>query len=371
VDLGRVSGDVPAALRELLDRTLKIQREASSREDFDAAWRVLHEARPFGRVAFDVAVALLGSDDGAERTVGCDLLACLCNPDEDGWGPEVAAAVIGMAELEGDSDVLWSVANALGFARDHRGLPTLIELAGHGDSAVRLGVAMALPSCEEGGDPQLLRRALIGLMEDADDDVRDWATFGLGTLTEIDGPEVRKALFGRLTDVNLDARDEALLGLARRRDSRVPPVLAARLGEDAVGRLAVEAAAYVCDERLLGPLRALTEWWDVDPEMLDEAVAACDPEQQARDLQDQATFLAVLEAALSGRPGVSVALCCDRLERDVFVLTESDGQTGRYTFEALVGNRAGGDLGAAVQAVLSDLNQPARPEDADALPDGP
>lgn len=116
-----MSGDVPAALRELLDKSVRIQREASSCEDFDEGWRVLREARPFGRAAFGAAVALLGSDDATDRTVGCDLLACLCNPDEDGWGPEVAEAVIGTAEVEGDSDVLWSVANALGFARDHRG----------------------------------------------------------------------------------------------------------------------------------------------------------------------------------------------------------------------------------------------------------
>jgi len=351
-------GDVPVALGELLERALAIQRAATGREDFDGTWPLLHEARPFGRVAFDEAVALLASDDAAERMVGCDLLGALCDPDEQGWGPEVALAVVRMADTEVDPDVLWSVANALGFAEDHQGLATLIRLAGHGDSGVRFQVATALPSCEEGGDPQLLALALIGLMEDPDEDVRDWATFGLGTLTELDGPEVREALVGRLSDENRDARDEALLGLARRRDRRVLPVLAARLGEDEVGRLAVEAAAYLCDERLLGPLSGLADWWDVDPDMLDEAVAACDPEQQARDVDEQATFLALLEPALGAWPGVSAALCCERLEREVLLLTERGGRTGRYDFGALVGDRAGGDLSAAVRAVLTDLNEP-------------
>lgn len=360
VDHGRVLGDVPVAFRELLDETLGIKRASACRDDLDETWRVLHEARPFGRVAFDTAVALLGSDDAAERTVGCDLLAALCDPDEEGWGPEVTSAVVRMAETEDDADVLWSVAQALGFAEDHRGLPTLVGLAGHPDSDVRFKVAWALPSCGEGGDPELLARALIGLMEDSDEDVRDWATFGLGSLTDLDGPDVREALVGRLSDENLDARDEAIFGLARRRDRRVLPVLAARLGEDAVGFLAVEAAAYVGDERLLGPLRALTDWCDVDGDMLEDAVAACDPERQARAVHEQATFLALLEVALVGRPGVSAALCCDRLERGVFVLIERDGQIGRYDFAAVIGNRVGGDLAAAVQAVLSDLNEPVR-----------
>ena len=354
MDQWRASGDVPVALGELLEEALALE----IRRDFDATWRLLHKARSFGRVAFDEAVALLGSDHTVERTVGCNLLGALCNPDEEGWGPEVASAVVRMAETEGVPEVLWSVAEALRFAEDHRGLATLIGLAGHGDSRVRSQVAAALPSCEEGGDPELLARALMGLMEDPDEEVRDYATFGLGTLTHIDGPEVREAFVRRLSDENVDARDEALVALARRRDRRVLPVLAARLGEDEVGRLAVEAAAYACDERLLGPLRGLADWWDVDLEMLNEAVAACDPEQQARDVDEQTAFLALLEPALGACPGASAALCCERLERDVLLLTDRDGHKRRDFFTGLVGKRGGGDLAAAVRAVLSNLNEP-------------
>lgn len=45
-------------------------------------------------------------------------LLFLCDPDEEGWGPEVTSAVVRMAETEDDADVLWSVAQALGFAED-------------------------------------------------------------------------------------------------------------------------------------------------------------------------------------------------------------------------------------------------------------
>ena len=78
-----------------------------------------------------------------------------------------------------------------------------------------------------------------------------------------------------MDDDNQDARDEAILGLARRRDPRALPVVFARLQDDAVGKLAVEAATYLADAQLLAPLLALEHWWDADPELLADAIAAC------------------------------------------------------------------------------------------------
>ena len=144
----------------------------------------------------------------------------------------------------------------------------------------------------------------------------------MGTLTGIDGPDVREALFSRLGDENVDVRDEALVGLARRHDRRMVPVVTSRLGQEEVGRLAIEAASYIADERLIGSLRALRSWWDVDRELLDDALAACDPERQARDVEEQTAFLALLEAAVGGWPGMTAALSCERLERHVSVVIE-------------------------------------------------
>lgn len=351
---------VVRSLRDVLDEAMNLHRGPDRGDDLEAMGQVLQGVRPFGRDAFDAAVALLSSDDAVERTVGCDVLAALCNPDEEHWGPEVASVVIRLAQGERDVEVLWSIVNALRFAEDARGLPTLADLAEHPDSGIRYQVAVALPSCE-GGDAGLLARALIGLMDDPDEDVRDWATFGLGTLTGLDGRDVREALVCRLGDENVDARDEALVGLARRRDPRAVAALASRLGkrEVGIGMLAVEAAAYVADERLLAPLQALTSWWDVDPELLEEALSACDPEQQARALAEQALLLSALEPPVRAWHGLSVGLCCERVEREVLVLIGEDGQAGSYDFTALVTNRAGGDLDAAVQAVLADLGRTA------------
>ena len=56
--------------------------------------------------------------------------------------------------------------------------------------------------------------ALLRLTEDTDDDVRDWATFGLDVQGGADSAEIRDALFRKLTDRNADVREEAMAGLA-------------------------------------------------------------------------------------------------------------------------------------------------------------
>jgi HEAT repeat protein len=60
---------------------------------------------------------------------------------------------------------------------------------------------------------------LIELTKDESDEVRNWATFSLGTQCKQDSPEIRAALLKRVDDTFEDARDEAIWGLAQRRES--------------------------------------------------------------------------------------------------------------------------------------------------------
>jgi HEAT repeat protein len=75
-------------------------------------------------------------------------------------------------------------------------------------------------------------QTLICLMEDSDDKVRDWATFGLGTQCVEDSAEIREALRKRLNDTFEDARYEAIWGLARRRDEKALRLLLDHLDTD-------------------------------------------------------------------------------------------------------------------------------------------
>jgi HEAT repeat protein len=69
-------------------------------------------------------------------------------------------------------------------------------------------------------------------MEDTDQDVRDWAIFGLGVLGNTDSEEIRIKLFKHLDDPFLDARIEAAAALGKRRDARLAKPLVQMLGKD-------------------------------------------------------------------------------------------------------------------------------------------
>jgi HEAT repeat protein len=92
----------------------------------------------------------------------------------------------------------------------------VLGLRDHPDAAVREAVAFALGG--RSGDDVLA--ALIALSADDAVDVRDWATFALGTLAEDDGEPLRDALAARLEDPDEDTRLEAVHGLALRGDPR-------------------------------------------------------------------------------------------------------------------------------------------------------
>jgi HEAT repeat protein len=54
------------------------------------------------------------------------------------------------------------------------------------------------------------------LTQDTAPEVRDWATFALGTQIDLDTSEIRDALAARLNDPDEVTRAEAATGLSRR-----------------------------------------------------------------------------------------------------------------------------------------------------------
>ncbi len=107
--------------------------------------------------------------------------------------------------------------------RDERALPRIVPKATHEDTEVRFAAAFAF-GCY--ADHNTAIQELTVLMKDADADVRDWATFGLGTQSNADSPEIRAALTERLTDSVEIVREEAMAGLAKRNEAELLPIQA-------------------------------------------------------------------------------------------------------------------------------------------------
>ena len=175
-------------------------------------------------------------------------------------------------------DVVRAAVLGLGHRPHGASVEALLRLAASADRQMRWQVAVALGSYEE---PEAIA-GLIRLSADPSDEVRDWATFGLGSLRDDDSPEIRAALRRNLDDPDLDVRGEALVGLARRREDGLVERLIARLTPDC-HVYELDAAEALADPRLIAPLRALADarppgagdpYWR---ERLQDALDACVP----------------------------------------------------------------------------------------------
>ncbi len=201
-------------------------------DDFDLSQRywgpiqILH-CRADNEVIASGARLLLAADKHS-RMLGANILSEVAFGDPT-KGDAAGELLFAALEAEQDSEVITDLAYALGHTPYLRASPRLIVLVKHASEDVRLAVAYALPIHSE--DPNTIP-ALITLSKDRAVDVRDWATFGLGSLLDIDLPEIRNALANRLDDPHHEVRGEAIVGLARRGDTRVIPALLKELQSD-------------------------------------------------------------------------------------------------------------------------------------------
>ncbi len=265
-----------------INRWIEQARAAFGRDEGDdgQGWGAYDEAigalHVLGdRATFDAARALLGAESARDRTIGAQVLGQLGVPERTFPGL-CFEALAGQVKRETDPAVL----SALGDSLAHLDLPGVVDaalpLVEHADPRARFGAVLALSRQD---DPRAIA-GLVKLSADADPEVRNWATFGLGVQTEADTPALRAALKARLDDPELDGeiRGEALVGLAERGEPGLTGYVAEALAE--LDPLAVRAASIIGDPALHGPLLALRDHPQMTAyfrETLDEAIARCDP----------------------------------------------------------------------------------------------
>lgn len=91
--------------------------------------------------------------------------------------------------------------------------------------------------------------ALIRLTHDENFDVRNWATFELAQINDINSQKIRDALYEKLHDSESEVRGEALLGLALRKDERVKEAIIEDLQREFYGSWILTAIVEMPDAR--------------------------------------------------------------------------------------------------------------------------
>jgi hypothetical protein len=183
----------------------------------ETPWTAVHTLRPGdSREVFERAAAWCLCSEPIKRARGAAIL-CQLRRDGTKWPDsekmfrdESYALITNALQTEDDPVVIDSFVAALGHLDNLEAIPLILRYQDHPDEKVRFSVTFAL-GCFPDEPPSV--EGLLKLTSDADDDVRDWAVFGLGVQGDTDSAEIREALLRCLDDANEDVREEAAVGL--------------------------------------------------------------------------------------------------------------------------------------------------------------
>ena len=217
-------------------------------------WDIMHELRkrPTKEV-FDTALGLTHSEDKKAKQAGIHVLAQL------GSAPRPFCVhgnqrFFDLLELEKDFEILESVLISIGHNNERLSaeqIEHLCRLVDAESSDVKYGLVFSLLGIN---DPKAID-ALIILSSDESDNVRDWATFGIGTQTKRNNRKIREALWARVNDSNEETKFEAFVGLAMRKDSRINELIKQKLNDGDYGSLLFDAIIAIDGKEFLPLLK--------------------------------------------------------------------------------------------------------------------
>lgn len=270
-------GTEQAATTDALFRSA-VDQALSDAGDPDAYWSAVSQLQ--SRDPHDVwarVVPLAGDRDPRLRSLVPDVIRYLGGSERPMREPAVQL-VTQMLETEQVASVIAAGVGAFIDLDPPSMVDRLRRFVSHPDAKVRHVVACAIATSAPQAIPELLH-----LSRDESDDVRNWATFGLGSMLGsrgdsdlVDTEAVRSALADRLDDSHAETRAEAVLGLAVRGDERAIPVVARELASGTAWTHHVEAAELLADARLHDVLVAVSDAGTA-PADLTAAIAACTP----------------------------------------------------------------------------------------------
>ncbi len=254
----------------------------------ETAWQAVQTLHNYGgTLVLTVAQQLCQHPDPQKRRLGIEalLLERMIAPEyfyvdppqlgiPKGTAPPTSITLLHrLLATEQDLGVLAAAGFALGHLKDSQAIEPLFAMQHHPSAEVRLTIVRSLLGHTT---PQAIQ-ILIRLSTDPEDQVRSWATFGLGSMITLSEPAILAALEARLRDHHEETRAEAILGLAYRKDERIIPLLQQDLTRTTVSSLCVEAAQALGDSRLYPLLIDLQKWWDLDKPLLEAAIRSTQP----------------------------------------------------------------------------------------------
>jgi len=215
-------------------------------EDENIYWEYIHILRKRGsKEVFYKTKKLVYSRDALSRQLSADILA------QFGYKTKLfrgeCVYLLGKLFTDKNEYVVTEAIYGLSYRKTLSYHKKLAQFATHASDNIREAVAHALGGMET----TEAINALILLMKDKNDEVRNWSTFSLAQITETNTKKICDALFENLDDKEQEVRGEALLGLASRKDKRVKEVILEDLQRPFYGSWIFDSIVEMPDSRYL------------------------------------------------------------------------------------------------------------------------
>jgi hypothetical protein len=192
------------------------------------------------------------SNDPKIRSIAVDILAQLGTPRP--FLSQTLTIFFDLLDSETDPTVLMSLLFAIGHNNaqlTRKQIDKLCSFSATDSDLVKEGLVAALL----GIDRLRAIETLITLSSDKRTYIRDWATFGIGTLIKRNNKNIRDALWKRVNDRHQETRFEAIVGLALRNDERVKDIIKLEITGGKYGTLLFEAILETREKDFLPLLR--------------------------------------------------------------------------------------------------------------------
>ena len=172
---------------------------------------------------YERCLTLINGDSDKEKIIGIDVIS------QFGFNPRLfqkrtLKIYFDLLKTETNKRVIESILFGISWNNENitnQQLDILCSFVTHKSAYVRYSLTYTLCRIEK--DKAI--DTLIKLSTDRDVDIRDYATFGLGSQFELDTSKIRTALWDRVKDKDQGVRLEAISGLAQRKDKNISEIL--------------------------------------------------------------------------------------------------------------------------------------------------
>jgi hypothetical protein len=219
-------------------------------------WENIRELRSRGtELTFKECIKLSTSKNPKYREISIDILAQLGLPPRPFY-KESKKLFFDLLLKEKNIDVLISIFYAISHNNDNLNLNNtkiIANFKNKNDANIKKAIVFALL----GVNYKIAIETLIMFSDDKSPEVRNWATFGLGTQIEKNTKEIKNALWARVEDENIHARSEAIIGLANRKDKKVNEQIGKEIAKQSFNALIFDAITTLKAKEFLPTLKKI------------------------------------------------------------------------------------------------------------------